>query len=148
MVKELGISPTSTTDISLASFGSASRFHQKLGVATVEIDSHWGTDSYINTHRTHNCCTHPECCSHIRQHYDTFARTQVSPSSYLQQHLYYITLNWDRLLLEVCTRYHHQRRWPHSSGVQTRLSLIRATALLTPTGSNFYFTTDNIHSNT
>ena len=39
MVKELGISPTSTTDISLASFGSVSRLHQKLGVTTVEIET-------------------------------------------------------------------------------------------------------------
>ena len=39
MVKELGISPTSTTDISLASFGSASSLHQKLGVTTVEIET-------------------------------------------------------------------------------------------------------------
>ena len=34
MVKELA---TSTTDISVASFGSISRSHQKLGVATVTI---------------------------------------------------------------------------------------------------------------
>ena len=39
MVKELGISSTSTTDISLASFGSVSRLHQKLGVTTVEIET-------------------------------------------------------------------------------------------------------------
>ena len=39
MVKELGISPNSTTDISLASFGSTSRLHQKLGVMTVEIET-------------------------------------------------------------------------------------------------------------
>ena len=36
MVEELGISPTSTTDIS---FGSTSRLHQKLGVTTVEIET-------------------------------------------------------------------------------------------------------------
>ena len=39
LVKELGISPTSTTDISLASFGSTSRLNQKLGVTTVEIET-------------------------------------------------------------------------------------------------------------
>lgn len=39
MVKELGISPTSTTDISLASFYTASRIHEKLGVTTVEIET-------------------------------------------------------------------------------------------------------------
>ena len=37
MVNELGTSLTSTADISLASFGNASRTHQKLGVVTVEI---------------------------------------------------------------------------------------------------------------
>ena len=42
MVKELGISPNSTTEISLASFGSASRHHQKLGVATVEVETNTG----------------------------------------------------------------------------------------------------------
>ena len=44
------------------------------GCNSRDRDSHWGTDSYINTHRTHNCCTHPECFSHIRQHYATFVR--------------------------------------------------------------------------
>jgi len=39
MVEELGILSTSTTDISLASFGSASRLHQKLGVTTVNIET-------------------------------------------------------------------------------------------------------------
>ena len=49
MVKELGISPTSTTDISLASFGSASRFHQKHGIATVEIETVTGELIPIST---------------------------------------------------------------------------------------------------
>ena len=49
MVKELGISPTSTTDISLASFGSASRLHQKLGVTTVEIETVTGELIPIST---------------------------------------------------------------------------------------------------
>ena len=49
MVKELGISPTSTTDISLASFGSASRLHQKLGVTTVEIKTVTGELIPIST---------------------------------------------------------------------------------------------------
>ncbi|XP_065889733.1 uncharacterized protein [Dysidea avara] len=39
MVNELGTSLTSTADISLASFGNASRTHQKLGVVTVEIQT-------------------------------------------------------------------------------------------------------------
>ena len=39
MVEELGILPTGTTDISLASFGSTSRLQQKLGVTTVKIET-------------------------------------------------------------------------------------------------------------
>jgi len=39
MVKELGTLPTGTTDISLLSFGSTSRLHQKLGVMTVDIET-------------------------------------------------------------------------------------------------------------
>ena len=42
MVKELEILPNSTTDISLASFGSASRHHQKLEVTTVEVKTDTG----------------------------------------------------------------------------------------------------------
>ena len=42
MVKELEILPNSTTDISLASFGSASRHHQKLVVTTVEVKTDTG----------------------------------------------------------------------------------------------------------
>jgi len=39
MVEELGILPTGTTDISLASFGSTYRLHLKLGVTTVDIET-------------------------------------------------------------------------------------------------------------
>lgn len=39
MVTELGIAPSDTTDISLASFGSTSRLHQKLGVTTVKVET-------------------------------------------------------------------------------------------------------------
>ena len=43
MVKELGISPNSTTDsYILVSFDSASRHHQKLGVATVDVEADTG----------------------------------------------------------------------------------------------------------
>ena len=38
MVEELGIPPTSSTNISLASFGTTSRPHQKLPVTTMETN--------------------------------------------------------------------------------------------------------------
>jgi len=38
LFREFSISPTSTTDVLLALFGSTSRSHQKLGFATVEIE--------------------------------------------------------------------------------------------------------------
>jgi len=39
MVEELGISPTASTGISLVSFGTASRTHQRLPVTTIEVET-------------------------------------------------------------------------------------------------------------
>jgi len=39
MVRELGIPPSSTTDISLASFGNAARTQQRLGIVTVLVET-------------------------------------------------------------------------------------------------------------
>ena len=42
MANELQISPTSTTDIAMASFGTTSATIQKLGVTTVEVETESG----------------------------------------------------------------------------------------------------------
>ena len=42
MASELQITPTSTVDIAMASFGSTSTCNQKLGVATVEVQTESG----------------------------------------------------------------------------------------------------------
>jgi len=42
MASELQISPTTQTDIEMALFGSTSMTHQKLGVATIEVETLYG----------------------------------------------------------------------------------------------------------
>ena len=85
MVNKLGISPNSTTDNYILGiiWQCIQTSPEALGCNSRGRDKHWKTNSHISTHCGHDCCTHPECRSHIRQYYATFEGTQVIPSSYI-----------------------------------------------------------------
>jgi len=142
----VGILLTSSADISLTSFGNASRTHQKLGFVTVEIQTLSGELIPISVLAV------PTIAAPIQNIVSHFVNSMPHLQELKLAHPVTSNKNFAISLLigadYYCSGHHNQRRWAHSSGVKTWLSTIRTITTFSLTVSSLYFTTDNILSGT